>query len=140
MTALEYDITKMTGCLYGNVPDIGVHEALTYDGLIKAVHKELAYPVYGHVVAVDFTLNSFTLELENSLIEGLLIEDYVLIPANTINPVIPKTLGSAIIVNDEIFNVVSVNPVPVWVGDNSLVYYCEDIQALTDTYGYTNLL
>lgn len=140
MSALNFDITKQTGCLSGRIPSIELVDALTYNGLVKAVHKQLAFPVYGFVVAVDAATKSFDMELDGNRISGLLWEDYVLFVANTINPRIPKSEGSAIIINNEIFSVVTFYPFPVWVGDEGLIYYSEDIEALADMYGWSNLI
>lgn len=137
---MKFSIERMTGCVYGKVPKMSISETLTYDGLIKAVNIENGFPLYGYVTVVDFGLNSFDLKLDEALIDGLQIDEYVFVKANIIDPHIPKSLGTAVIIDGEIFNVITVEPVPIWVGDNNLVYYCEDIEALTNLYGYQNLL
>jgi len=136
----EYNLSKLTGCVQGNVPGLSYEEALNDAIPIKVVDISQQYPIYGEVIAINYALSRFTLLTEGEAELDLPISDYLVFHADPIDNSIPMAKESAIIIASEIFTVVDDTQIPIWVGDQNLVYYPDDIQALTQKYGYKALI
>jgi len=136
-----YSLSRMTGCTKGKVPQISLEKALAEGHMVKAVYLDESWPLYASIVGIDYGSQSFDMEEANgNRIDNLPWNQYVIFSANPIQSDIPKKVESAIIINGEIFTVVNDDTVPIWVGNDNLIYYCEDIQALVEKYGYSTLL
>lgn len=139
---LSYSISAMTGCSERRVPCISHEEALESGNIVKIIDTGQNYPMYGIVKSINYALKSFELVLDGGA--GATFElqqsSYPVFEIGTLDCDIPTKLGTAIICDNEIFTVVNEDIKTVWVGNNNLVYYPEDIQALIKTYGYQTLI
>jgi hypothetical protein len=137
-----YSISHMTGCAEGRVPAISLPEAIESGEPVKAFDIESMSPLYGSVIAIDFALKTFDLDMgaDKGAVITLSMKNYAIFKLQILSPSVPTKIGNSIICDEEIFTVVVEQETPVWVGDHGLTYYAEDIQALTQRYGYSILI
>lgn len=132
----------MTGCTEGRVPSTSLPEALESGDTIKAVDIQRMYPIYGSVISIDFSRETFDIRIshKHDQIMTLNIKEYPIFEMKTLDVNVPAKTGSSIICDKEIFTVVNEEIMPVWVGNHNFVYYPEDIQSLIKRYGYSVLM
>ena len=133
----EYSLKKMTGCISGKVPHISpdlLPALITHQYPVKILLEDSAVH-YGYVHSYNPRAHSYTfrvLTTEGShILYNLNSHTTRLFSALPLESTIPRDLGCAIIIKQELFTVVFNHAFyPIWLGDGNLVYYSEDIQAL----------
>ena len=138
--APKYVLSKLTGCLSGRVPETSLEAALESGNQIKLVDVNQAYPLFAEVTSINYAYNTFSVETpgDHKIIE-LPIKDFKVFNSVPLNPTIPHSVNSSIVIDHEIFTVVNDEVIPIWVADNNAVYYPDDIMALVEKYGYAIL-
>jgi hypothetical protein len=138
--AKSYNLARMTGCISGRVPDISPVEALSSGLAIKAVNIHNAFPVYADLIAIDYGTNEFTLEASHNSLIILPLSEHKFFYASKLAPDVTKKLNSSIVIDGELFTVIHDDPIPIWMGNDSLIYYADDIQNLINKYKNYNIL
>jgi hypothetical protein len=137
-----YKLNVMSGCLTGKVPTLTDYiEAILTQSSVKIFIDN--YPHYGYLRNYNPLNQTFNFEKSNGdLLENLPINE-VLIFSGIVKMRKLFTKGSSLIINQELFTAVEhLNDfgLTIWVGDNNLVYYGEDIEALIKEHGSYNFL
>lgn len=135
MNEKAYNLSVMSGCLQGQVPEITPDMFLYHAAAkipVKAVNRENSVSHYGYLLGKGTgTLLMRVITSEGSSQVELPTSLYKVFAAKPLDNNIPRELGDMILVNDEIFTVVKHSLMfPIWVGDQNLVYYSEDIQSI----------
>jgi len=145
----EYSLQYMTGCILGRVPQVDVKtfpDIITLRVPVKVIFPEVNYRAhYGYVDSYSPRSRSFNFRALTvdgpQIISGLDFEAHKVFPSPHLNADIPRHLGDSIIIKQELFTVVMNHELfPIWVGNENLVYYAEDIQTLINMYNDYTIL
>lgn len=130
----DFDISIMSGCITGRVPQLtDVSTAISHKYPVKCLLLTSKVPLYGTVVNFDELDGCIDIRLDpGEAVVHVLASRSLLFSAEPLQQGIPTSVGSTIIVGDELFTVVKSNDsgLTVWVGDMNLVYYGEDINSI----------
>jgi hypothetical protein len=130
----DFDVSIMSGCLTGRVPQLtDVSTAISHKHPVKCLLLASKVPLYGTVVNLNELDGCVDIRLDPSeAVVHVPASRSLLFSAEPLQRDIPTSLGSTIIVGNELFTVVksSDSGLTVWVGDMNLVYYGEDINSI----------
>lgn len=133
-------LSEMSGCLTGKVPMItDLNAAIINQVRVKILNGKT--PLYGFVVSYNFATGMFDYQMASGgIIRNLSVEDFFIFSAEIENRNFVK--GSSIIIDGELLTVVasSLSGLTVWVGNNNLVYYGEDVEAMIKQSKNYNML
>jgi len=135
----HYDLKNMTACIEGKVPVVkDVAEAVLRRLPIKVLYPDNSVQ-YGYIDSYSPRANTFNLKVPGEtscIIHGLNFDTHRIFHATGLHQSIPRHIADIIVINGELFTVVVNHEIcPIWIGNENLVYYAEDIQSLIELYG-----
>ena len=133
----SFAISRMTGCVEDRVPRISFEDGLS-ESQVKVVNLSNCYPLYGELCGLNYGSGEFFLRFSGG-VHSFKMSEFFVFAVPVLSAGVSGELNSVTIINGELFTVVFADRFPVWVGDDNLVYYSEDIQLLVDLYGFVSV-